>query len=377
MSPVAADRNTRRRLPEDDREARVALSRLSEPGSPGMTEVVAAHGAVEALARLVTGNLEVKGVIPEHYSFQRLQEDIEHAHRLGARVVIPTDAEWPPSLHDLEHPPICLWLRGPAELADVAPRSVSIVGARSATTYGTQVAADLAAGLGQRGFAVVSGGAFGIDAAAHRGALAVGACTIAVMAGGIDRLYPASHAPLLGAIAAEGAVVSEQPPGVAPIGSRFLKRNRIIAALSCGTVVVEASLRSGSLNTARHAQDVLRPVGAVPGPVTSMQSAGCHQLIRDREAEVVTDVDEVAELMGRLGLDLAPAKRGHTRPIDLLEPEDRALFEALPIRSHHDIETVSRAAGLTARQVRAGLGRLELRGLAATDGLDRWRKAPQ
>ena len=342
-----------------------------------MTEVVAAHGAVEALARLVTRGLEAKGVIPEHYSFQRLQEDLEHAHRLGARVVIPADDEWPLSLNDLEHPPICLWVRGPAELADVAPRSVSIVGARSATAYGAQVAADLAAGLGQRGFAVVSGGAFGIDAAAHRGALAVGACTVAVMAGGIDRLYPASHASLLGAIASEGAVVSEQPPGVAPIGSRFLKRNRIIAALSCGTVVVEASLRSGSLNTARHAQDVLRAVGAVPGPVTSMQSAGCHQLIRDRAAEVVTDVDEVAELMGRLGLDLAPAKRGHTRPTDLLEPEDRALFEALPIRSHHDVETLSRAAGLTVRHVRAGLGRLELRGLAATDGLDRWRKAPQ
>lgn len=341
-----------------------------------MTEVVATHGAAQALERLLGGAVEAKGVIPEHYSFDRLHEDLEHADRLGARVVIPTDDEWPASLNDLELPPLCLWVRGPADLAEVAARSVSIVGARSATAYGTQVAADLAAGLGQRGFAVVSGGAFGIDAAAHRGALAVDACTIAVMAGGIDRLYPSSHASLLAAIASSGAVVSEQPPGVAPIGSRFLKRNRIIAALSCGTVVVEASLRSGSLNTARHAQDIVRPVGAVPGPVTSMQSAGCHQLVRDRAAEVVTDVDEVADLVGRLGLDLAPTKRGHTRPLDILEPEDRALFEALPMRSHCDVEVLGRSAGLTTRQVRAALGRLELRGLASSDGLDRWRKAP-
>lgn len=364
------------RLPEGEREARVALSRLGEPGGPEMTRLVGTHGAVRALERLVTGAIEAKGVVAEHYSFERLQQDLQHTEQVGARVVIPTDDDWPSSLNDLEQPPLCLWVRGPSDLAEVAGRSVSIVGARSATAYGTQVAADLAAGLGQRGFAVVSGAAFGIDAAAHRGALAVDACTVAVLAGGIDRLYPSSHAQLLSAIAGTGAVITEQPPGVAPIGSRFLKRNRIIAALSCGTVVVEASLRSGSLNTATHAIGIARPVGAVPGPVTSMQSAGCHQLIRERGAEVVTDVDEVADLMGRLGLDLAPAKRGRTRPTDSLEPEDRALFEALPIRSHCDIEVLSRAAGLSARQVRAGLGRLELRGLATTDGLDRWRKAP-
>lgn len=363
-------------LPEQDREARVALSRLGEPGGPGMTEVVATHGAVLALERLVTGAVDAKGVIAEHYSFERLQQDLQHTDQMGARVVIPSDEDWPRSLNDLAQPPLCLWVRGPADLDEAAGRSVSIVGARSATSYGTQVAADLAAGLGQRGFAVVSGAAFGIDAAAHRGSLAVDACTVAVLAGGIDRLYPSSHAQLLAAIARTGAVISEQPPGVAPIGSRFLKRNRIIAAISCGTVVVEASLRSGSLNTATHALDIARPVGAVPGPVTSMQSAGCHQLIRDKGVVVVTDVDEVADLMGRLGLDLAPAKRGRSRPIDALEPEDRALFEALPIRSHCDIEVLSRAAGLTTLQVRAGLGRLELRDLATSDGLDRWRKAP-
>lgn len=375
MSPSRERRLEALPLPEQERAARVGLSRLGEPGAPGMTEVVARHGAIRALERLVTGAVEAKGVIPEHYSFERLQADLEHADRLGARVVIPTDEEWPRSLDDLEHPPLCLWVRGPAGLDEVAARSVSIVGARSATAYGAQVAADLAAGLGQRGFAVISGAAFGIDAAAHRGALAVDACTVAVLAGGIDRLYPSSHAQLLGAIAESGAVITEQPPGVAPIGSRFLQRNRIIAAFSCGTVVVEASLRSGSLNTAAHAVNVRRPVGAVPGPVTSMQSAGCHQLLRDHKAEVVTDVDEVAELVGRLGQDLAPVKRGHTRPIDSLEPEDRALFEALPMRSHCDVEVLSRAAGLTSRQVRAGLGRLELKGLASTDGLDRWRKS--
>ncbi|NLW98469.1 MAG: DNA-protecting protein DprA [Actinomycetales bacterium] len=375
MSTGAMGAGPQSRLPEDERKARVALSRVGEPGGAGIAEIVAAHGAVEALERLVRGGVTVRGSVPEHYSYERLEEDLEHTERLGARVVIPGDGEWPRLLDDLPQPPLCLWVRGPADLDEVSGRSVSIVGARSATTYGTQVAADLAAGLGQRGFAIVSGAAFGIDAAAHRGALAVDACTVAVLAGGVDRLYPSSHAQLLTAIADTGAVISEQPPGVAPIGSRFLKRNRIIAAISCGTVVVEASLRSGSLNTATHATEILRPVGAVPGPITSMQSAGCHQLIREKGAVVVTDVAEVADLMGQLGLDLAPTKRGRTRPIDSLEPEDRALFEALPMRSHYDVEALSRAVGQTIRQARAGLGRLELRGLATTDGLDRWRKS--
>jgi len=353
----------------------MALSRLGEPGHAGIRDAVRQWGAVEALDRFVRGAATMNGVHPQRFCAEQLAQDRRHGEQLGARVLIPGDTDWPRQLADLEAPPLCLWARGPLDLAAATERSVALVGARSATAYGTQIAADLAVGLSERGFAIVSGGAYGIDAAAHRGALAVGGDTVAVMAGGIDRLYPASHTQLLGTIATHGAVLTEQPPGVAPIGSRFLSRNRIIAALSNGTVVVEASLRSGSLNTAGHAERIARPVGAVPGPITSMQSAGCHEFIRDMRAVLVTDAGEVADLMGTLGLDLAPVKRGEHRQTDDLEPDDRTLFEALPVRGHADVATLSRAVNSTDRAVRAGLGRLELRGLAETDGGHGWRKA--
>lgn len=363
-------------LPTDERGARIALSRVAEPGTAGIAAAVSRWGAVAALERIVRRADPVQGAVPERFSPEQLEQDLRHAGQVEARVVIPSDPEWPRQLDDLLVPPLCLWVLGPADLGAVSERSVAVVGARSATAYGAQVAADLAVGLCQRDFAVVSGGAFGIDAAAHRGALAVDGATVAVMAGGTDRLYPASHATLLREIARTSAVLSEQPPGVAPIGTRFLGRNRLIAALTGGTVVVEASLRSGSLNTAGHALKINRPVGAVPGPVTSMQSAGCHSLVRDHGAVLVTDAAEVAELVGRIGLDLAPIKRGALRPGDDLDPADRALLEVLPLRGFAAIADVARAANLTERAVRAGLARLELRGDAVTDRLDGWRKAP-
>lgn len=359
-----------------ERAARAALSRLAEPGgSTILAERVRTVGAEDTLARLVRGADSVRGVHPEHYDPARMAEDLRVTERLGARIVIPGDEGWPSSLDDLEVPPLCLWVRGEVDLAEVHLRSVAIVGARSATAYGTQVATDIAVGMSERGFTVVSGAAFGIDAAAHRAALAVDGTTVAVLAGGIDRLYPASHAGLLGAIVDTGAVITEQPPGVAPIGSRFLRRNRLIAALTCGTVVVEASLRSGSLNTVGHAIAIRRPVGAVPGPVTSMQSAGCHALLREQKAQLVTDAAEVAELVGRIGVDLADPKRGEHRAIDDLDPADRAVFEALPLRGHTSVADLGRSVGLAPLAVRAGLGRLELRGLAESDDYDGWRKS--
>lgn len=363
-------------LPGEERTARLALSRLGEPGSVAIHEAVGRWGAVETLHRVVRGDAVLQGVHAERFSADRLTDDLRHAERLHARLLVPSDPEWPRQVTDLDVPPLCLWVLGPCNLAEATARSVAVVGARSATAYGVQVAADLAAGLCQRDFTIVSGGAFGIDAAAHRGALAVDGVTLAVLAGGIDRFYPASHSRLLGEIARTGAVITEQPPGVAPIGSRFLGRNRIIAALTSGTVVVEASLRSGSLNTAGHALRIHRPVGAVPGPVTSMQSAGCHGFVRDHGAVLVTDASEVADLVGRIGLDLAPLKRGAVRSRDDLDPEDRTLFEVLPLRGFADIPTLAQAANLTTRAVRAGLGRLELRGEAVSNGVEGWRKAP-
>ena len=360
----------------DERAARMVLSRLGEPGLASVRDAVDARGAVETLDHVLRGALTLTGVSSSRFDPNRLDEDRRHAERLEARVLIPSDDEWPRRLADLPVPPLCLWVRGPVDMGAVSERSIALVGARSATSYGTQVAADLAAGLCDRGFSVISGGAFGIDAAAHRGALAVDGVTVAVMAGGIDRLYPASHSALLGEIARTGAIITEQPPGTAPIGSRFLGRNRLIAALGCGTVVVEASLRSGSLNTAGHAQLINRPVGVVPGPVTSMQSAGCHAFVRDKGAELVTDAAEVADLVGRMGLDLAPVKRGEERPLDDLEPHERVVFEVLPLRAYADVATLAAASGLDPMVVRAGLGILAARGEATSDGLDGWRKPP-
>ncbi|MDQ2755404.1 MAG: DNA-processing protein DprA, partial [Actinomycetota bacterium] len=301
--------------------------------------------------------------------------DLDLAARAGARVVCPGDADWPAGLDDLLLPPYCLWVRGPLDLTRLVRRSVSVVGARASTRYGETVSTDLGAGLAERGFAVVSGAAFGIDGAAHRGALAVDGPTLAVLAGGIDRPYPVAHSRLIGAIAESGALMAEVPPGAAPTRPRFLLRNRIIAAISTGTVVVEAGLRSGSLHTAGIAESLGRPVGVVPGPVTSMVSAGCHQAARDGKAVVVTDVDEVVDLVGEYGIDAAPRKRAPSRADDDLDPVDAQVYAMVPVRRASAAADIAVAAGLAPGAVLAALPRLELRGLVKrVDGL--WKKVP-
>nr|WP_205693099.1 DNA-processing protein DprA [Cellulomonas sp. IC4_254] len=217
----------------------------------------------------------------------------------GGVLVVPGTPAWPPALDDLgPAAPLCLWLRGASDLAALAERSVAVVGARAATAYGERIAGDLGAGLAERGVTVVSGGAFGVDVAAHRGALAVGGPTVALLAGGVDRPSPAGNLAVLERVVDDGgALVAESPPGTPPSRARFLQRNRVIAALTRATVVVEAAWRSGALSTAARAGELLRPVGAVPGPVTSMASVGCHRLLRDGAAVCVTDAAEVVELL--------------------------------------------------------------------------------
>jgi DNA processing protein len=253
-------------------------------------------------------------------------------------------------------------------------RSVSVVGARSSTAYGNTVASGLGAGLAERGWTVVSGAAFGIDAAAHRGALSVDGATVAVLAGGLDRPYPLAHATLLARIAEVGAVVSEVAPGLAPTRPRFLLRNRIIATISRGVVVVEAALRSGSLNTARTAAEIGRPVGVVPGPVTSMMSAGCHQARRDGLAEIVTDVDEVIDLVGDFGIDAAPRRSADPVLTDLLDPHDAQVLASVPVRRALTTIDIAVAAAIPVSVTGAALGRLQLQGFVRRDD-DGWRKA--
>jgi DNA processing protein len=232
------------------------------------------------------------------------------------------------------------------------------------------VTGDFAYSLAQRGFTVVSGGAYGIDAHAHRAALAGGAGavpTIAVMAGGVDRFYPSGNEDLLRAVCNQGAVLAEVPPGSAPTRYRFLQRNRLIAALSAVTVVVEARWRSGALNTAHHAETLGRAVGAVPGSVHSANSAGCHRLLRDGGAVCVTDAAEVAELASPSGSALPEQRQGSAQVQDGLTLEDLILLDALPLRSTTSVEKLSAVAGLGQESVRAGLGRLGLLGLAVSE----------
>jgi DNA processing protein len=353
-----------------DRAARLAWARLVEPGDPDAAARIAAVGAEEALTGVGTDTTmgrRMQARLPD----LDVGRDLAIARSLGARIVVPGDEEWPAGFDDLAAPPFCLWLRGSAQLAEVSSRSVAVVGARAATGYGVHLAKELGAGLAERDFAVVSGAAYGIDGAAHEGALAVDGVTIAVVAGGIDRPYPSGHAGLLARIREAGLVASEVPPGSAPTRWRFLSRNRLIATLTQGTVVVEAGLRSGSRNTARLAEEHLRVVCAVPGPVSSAVSAGCHELVR-AGAILVTDAGEVAEAVGPIG-ELASHKSGPAGAADDLEPRHQSVLAALPVRKAVAPDAVAKACGLAVPEVLGALGVLDAAGLVVRDEAG-WRK---
>jgi DNA processing protein len=362
-------------LLSQDRFARAAWSRVAEPGDSVANRLIRTHGPVAALQLAASGADQSMQRFLPRIEVLDVERDLEIGAKFSARVICPGDPEWPQGLDDLVAPPYCLWVRGPVDIASSCGRSVAVVGARSATPYGEMVSTEMAAGLGERRFTIISGAAFGIDAAAHRGALVTGATTIAVLAGGVERPYPSSHAALIGRIVEVGAVVSEVAPGSAPTKTRFLQRNRMIATMSRGTVVVEAGLRSGSLNTARTAAEHSRVVVAVPGPVTSMMSAGCHEAIRSGMAQLVTDAAEAAEAIGDYGIDLAPARRGPTRAGDELDEHAARLLSALPARKGVPVSRLAVSCGLSVSEVRSLLGRLDLGALAERHG-EGWRQGP-
>jgi DNA processing protein len=383
--------------------ARAALTYLAEPGDPALGALLEICEPAEILAAVKADLLPATGpgCGDSPASRKALERalgrwrarlpalpgaaDIVAACRDGIRLVCPGDPQWPERLDELgQARPYALWLRGRADLPAACLRSVSVVGSRAATGYGAHVAGEIAADLGGQGWVVVSGGAYGIDAAAHRGALATNATTIAVLACGVDHPYPVGHAELFADIADSGLVISEWPPGRHPARLRFLVRNRVIAALTCGTVIVEAGQRSGALNTARHAAELGRPLMAVPGPVTSRESVGCHQIIRDWGATCVTCAADVIEMVSPLdaadGPDIpevpgvlattsvmrsaptapsaGPASREPALSRDELDLDSARVLDAFPSRGAAGTSTIAVEAGVDLDTVLRCLGLL-------------------
>ncbi len=354
----------------DERQARIALSFLAEPGDQVLGALLRLVSAAEILRIVLTGAdlglidlnslgegapasaaaaLAVGRVVERMRSRIGLLPSpsrLEGWDGLGLRLVCPDEPEWPSQLDDLgDGRPLVLWLRGAGDLRFACLRSAAVVGSRAATAYGSMVATELAADLAARSVTPISGGAYGVDACAHRGALSAGGSTIAVLACGLSFGYPKGHTELFATISETGVMVSESPPDKAPNRPGFLVRNRLIAALSRGTVVVEAALRSGALNTARHANELNRPVMAVPGPITSLQSVGCHELIRDWGASCVTSAADVIELITPIGE--VPGGPGRPAvPSEYLDPVTAGVLRCMSGRAGRGEATIATLAGV-------------------------------
>lgn len=364
-----------------DRQDRLALSLIAEPGDPRVRDLLMTHepGRLVAAAR---GRADLK--VPQAWRERArdLRSAVEtatsRAKASRLRWVCPGDPAWPQSMSDLDHlealhhttgAPVGLWVRGEGNLAQLSTESVAVVGARECTTYGAEVASEMSADCADAGYTVVSGAAFGVDGCAHRGALLMNKPTVAVLACGADVDYPVAHSGLIDEIAKVGVVVSEQTPGARPLKGRFLSRNRIIAALSQGTVVIEAAVRSGSLNTLNWADQLGRTTMALPGPVTSRQSSGTHEAIRTGKAVLVTKGKEVVEEMRGLGAEPAAREAVPLTEFDRLPTAARKTLDGLDWSRGRSLTEIAAGVRLTAREVLVSLDMLERRGLVGRHGV--------
>ena len=384
-------------VPDDVLVARAYLARVAEAGSIPVSAFIDEHGPVIGAELIRSGAVptEIAAATVARRTSADGEADLTAGARHGLRFVVPESSDWPHfafaplyaaqrrrwqtylggarSVRYGGEPtvPIGLWVGGSLPLEELGLRSVAVVGARAATAYGEHCAGDFGYGLARAGVTVVSGGAFGIDACAHRGALAADGATVLVSAGGLDRPYPSAHRDLFDRVREAGLLVSESPPGAAPQKHRFLSRNRVIAGLSSATVVIEAAPRSGALNTAAHCTVLDRPVLAVPGPVTSTMSAGCHDLIRRTEnpARLVTSVDDILEIVGPIGAGSGgsadPRSSGDpgSRARDDLDPAARAVLDGFPARGWVTENDLALTSGVAIPAVLQALSVLRLAGL--------------
>lgn len=374
--PMCADADVLRR-------ARIALATVCEPGEVELFRALARRGPSETIAGLLARARWTQRIPRSASLGLRLAEvDVDaviaRSEDVGCRILVAGDAQWPRRVDDLgDRAPLALWCWGEANPRLLTIRSVAVVGARACSRYGEFVARDWSAQLARDGIAVISGGAYGIDAAAHRGALAVDGITICVLAGGIDIPYPRGHEGLFAEIVERGLIVSEAPPGETVRRRRFLTRNRLIAALAGATCVVEAARRSGSARTAHDAAALYRPVLAVPGPVTSETSQGTHQLVGDGLAMLAASVDDVRAAIDPIAvhpveIDRSDGVSSTMREVLDVLPAARA-FESgdrqVPGLSIPDIAVRS---GIAVHEVRHQLHEAQQRGLVQQSDEARW-----
>jgi DNA processing protein len=384
--------------------SRIALACLVEPGNRELGQLVRARGVQDALDGVLDGRA-VTGSLADAVASRLVAADVpltvlgahavasralETADRLGARIVTPADDEWPRQVEDLalisredgerEHrnvdPPLCFWVRGAAPLRETLEKSVAVVGSRAVSSYGQHVTREFSFGLARQGWTVVSGGAFGVDATAHRTALGAGAATVAVLACGIERPYPAAHSSLFEQIAEQGLLLTEWPPGAAAYRMRFLTRNRVIAAATRGTIMVEAGTRSGARNTLTYARLLHRPAMVVPGPITSAMSVGCHAELRKPGTILVSRCDQVIEEIGPIG-ELAALDRGPERAEDALDSTARRLLDAVLPRKAQGAEQLAAVAGVSGLEARRALPMLVAHGFVVVNEAGKYRLAPR
>jgi DNA processing protein len=355
------------------------LSRVIQGPSRTFQQLVAQFGP-EQIAEVVWGQARLPEQLRKRTQarahIDTAEQDLNTVHAMGGRLVTPDADEWPGwkllPFNNIDGEetcaPLALWAVGSGRLAELAERGVAVVGTRAASGYGEHVTAEIAGDLALEGWTIVSGAAMGIDGAAHRAALGVKGNTVAALACGIDQVYPPGHGRLLQSIAQRGLVVSEYSPGTPPQRHRFLARNRLVAGLADSVVVVEAGARSGARNTAKWARLLGRPVLAVPGPVTSASSVGCHNMIQRGEALLAANAVQVAEMSGPMGVeeedDSASARR-----TDALSGDARLVYEALPAQGASTVSEVSEESGVAVAAARGALAMLELEGLASSGEL--------
>ena len=385
------------------RHAWAYLSRVVEGPSRHVQELLASGVDVERIARGIYRREEWigQGLLRQsraRWNYDNAAADIAAAEAIGARLITPDDAEWPHA--ECEHAfgfaasgmsehartyqedavrPHALWVRG-APLAGLCVRSVAMVGTRALSRYGMEATKQLVQGLTEHQWCIVSGGALGVDTIAHEHALACGGTTLMVAACGLDRAYPARNAGLFDRIVdAGGAQISEYPPGVPPARHRFLTRNRLVAALTQGTVVVEAAWRSGALNTLSWASGLGRVAMAVPGPITQVNSLGCHERIKDGRAQLVSSADDIRALLGAVGaLDSAQQYELQfaATPIQGLSRSEMRVYDALPAAGATegpDAERIAADSGLPLPLTVHVLVDLAKRGIVVRDGVQ-WRR---